>query len=665
MRLAITCLLLSLMWGCRSYDNEFAEILQLEDRRAPVQEFLKFTLHPRWEVQRRLALALGRVRAPEAAPTLVDMLSSSSPEVRVEAAFALGQLAQPFTHKALLKALAEEKDLEVRLTLIEALSKVASDSLPATTDSTLARQLDDDIPIVRAEAALALARLAQRNLKRGHWSAKLAALLQDKGEEVRWRSAYALMRLADSTTATALTNALTDRSARVRMQAARALGAMPGHDSFAVFKQVAHNDADWRVRVNAASALGRINLSVTNFSLEAFPCTDASLHVRVTALQAFGNTLVRLRKANPNFVWEDSKTFLVERLNDHVNTSWQERAAAAQALAQLLQREALPLLLPLAQAEPAQLRAAIANALVTIGGEGAFAALEKMFGEENKAVRLAALEAFAKFSAQNRVLPIYLNALRGNDPVLAATAAQNLAADSTQRFQHAEAILASYRQLRQQLDAETAQMFFNALVDCGNRLAQPVLEEALQAEDKTFARAAVEALKKLTGEDYSTRVPSMNTSAQSFSYAEIKKLKGAWAEIKTELGAFEISLLPEEAPLTVLNFVRLAEKKYFDGQTVHRVVPNFVMQTGDPRGDGWGGPGYAIRAEFNRLRYVRGMVGMASAGPDTEGSQWFVTHSEQPHLDGRYTIFGRVRKGMELVDELQVGHQVLEVKIHR
>ena len=115
--------------------------------------------------------------------------------------------------------------------------------------------------------------------------------------------------------------------------------------------------------------------------------------------------------------------------------------------------------------------------------------------------------------------------------------------------------------------------------------------------------------------------------------------------------------------MTALNFARLAQKKFFDGLLIHRVVPNFVVQTGDPRGDGWGSPGYSIRSEFSRRRYVRGMVGMASAGTDTEGCQFFITHSEQPHLDGRYTIFARVKSGMEVVDVLQVGDRMEKVTI--
>lgn len=206
-------------------------------------------------------------------------------------------------------------------------------------------------------------------------------------------------------------------------------------------------------------------------------------------------------------------------------------------------------------------------------------------------------------------------------------------------------------------------MIFSALAECGDLQAQPLLEEALQIPDKPVARAAAGALKELTGEDYSSRMVQEGKSTQNFTAADIQNLTGARATIQTNKGNIEIAFYPDLAPLTVLSFVRLAQKGYFDGLLIHRVVPNFVIQTGDPRGDGWGGPGYAIRSEFSRLRYTRGMVGMASAGTDTEGSQFFITHSEQPHLDGKYTIFAQVKNGMAVVDALQVGDRMKKVTI--
>ncbi len=121
---------------------------------------------------------------------------------------------------------------------------------------------------------------------------------------------------------------------------------------------------------------------------------------------------------------------------------------------------------------------------------------------------------------------------------------------------------------------------------------------------------------------------------------------------------------PADAPLTVDNFIKLARLNYFNGLAIHRVVPNFVMQDGDPRGDGNGGPGWEIRDEINEIPYQRGMVGMALSGKNTGGSQWFVTHSPQPHLDGGYTVFGRVNENdMKIVDNLVRGDKFLSVKI--
>ena len=126
----------------------------------------------------------------------------------------------------------------------------------------------------------------------------------------------------------------------------------------------------------------------------------------------------------------------------------------------------------------------------------------------------------------------------------------------------------------------------------------------------------------------------------------------------------DLALQEADAPLTVYNIVILARRGYFDGQHFHRVVPNFVIQAGDPRGDGNGGPGYAIRDEINRHRYERGTLGMALSGPNTGGSQFFITHSPQPHLDGGYTVFGELVKGFDVLDRIIQGDRIVRVTVH-
>jgi Peptidyl-prolyl cis-trans isomerase (rotamase) - cyclophilin family len=128
-----------------------------------------------------------------------------------------------------------------------------------------------------------------------------------------------------------------------------------------------------------------------------------------------------------------------------------------------------------------------------------------------------------------------------------------------------------------------------------------------------------------------------------------------------ELG--EVGLFASDAPLTVYNFIPLARHGYFHGRSFHRVVPSFVVQVGDPRGEGNGGPGYAIRDELNRRRCLRGTLGMALSGPNTGGSQFFVTHSPQPHLDGGYTVFGQLVSGGPVLDRIVQGDRIVRIRI--
>jgi cyclophilin family peptidyl-prolyl cis-trans isomerase len=178
-------------------------------------------------------------------------------------------------------------------------------------------------------------------------------------------------------------------------------------------------------------------------------------------------------------------------------------------------------------------------------------------------------------------------------------------------------------------------------------------------------RKAVALLKTNGAGDFSSRIGTVQTrnTVADYQRALTRVGESVQATVSTTKGPFTIELLPGEATLNVDNFIQLAKRGYFDGFTFHRVVPNFVIQDGDPRGDGNGGPGYQIRCEINEVPYDRAAVGMALSGKDTGGSQWFVTHSPQPHLDGGYTVFGRVVAGMEVVDRIVRGDVIRSIVI--
>ena len=135
--------------------------------------------------------------------------------------------------------------------------------------------------------------------------------------------------------------------------------------------------------------------------------------------------------------------------------------------------------------------------------------------------------------------------------------------------------------------------------------------------------------------------------------------------IETDKGSINLDLFPEFAPVTVNNFISLANDGFYDGVSFHRVISNFMIQGGDPTGTGMGGPGYNFKDEFsgNPLKHETGSLSMANAGPGTNGSQFFITHAPQPHLNGKHTVFGKVTSGQDVVDSIAQGDVMLKVTV--
>jgi cyclophilin family peptidyl-prolyl cis-trans isomerase/HEAT repeat protein len=184
------------------------------------------------------------------------------------------------------------------------------------------------------------------------------------------------------------------------------------------------------------------------------------------------------------------------------------------------------------------------------------------------------------------------------------------------------------------------------------------LERLAEDSDIRVRRAAADALVSL-----GRPAPPLGSAAAGHPLEHYRTVLAATAaarrvDLRTRHGVIRLQLDCPIAPLTCLSFTQLAAQGFFDGLSFHRVVPDFVVQGGDPDGDGSGGPGYALRDEINRRRYRRGALGMALSGPDTGGSQFFITLSPQPHLDGGYTAFGEVVEGMDVVDRVVQGDRI-------
>jgi cyclophilin family peptidyl-prolyl cis-trans isomerase len=277
------------------------------------------------------------------------------------------------------------------------------------------------------------------------------------------------------------------------------------------------------------------------------------------------------------------------------------------------------------------------------------------------------LASLVKLKAPNAV-PVLLERLKADDPIVRAAAATGLG--TLKPANGAQALAEAYRLGESDSTYAARAAALAALAQYGAAAAVPVIKSAFADKDWAVRVRAVMLLKQLdpaAATDADTQIRPAPTSVAPEVYTTLKVTTppiSIHAYLETDRGMIQIEFAVLDAPLTVVNFIALARKGYFNGLSVHRVVPDFVVQDGDPRGDGEGTPGYTIRDELNERPYLRGTVGMAlEPWPDTGGSQYFITHSPQPHLDARYTVFGRVIVGMDVVDKIQQWDVIRQVRI--
>jgi cyclophilin family peptidyl-prolyl cis-trans isomerase/HEAT repeat protein len=275
------------------------------------------------------------------------------------------------------------------------------------------------------------------------------------------------------------------------------------------------------------------------------------------------------------------------------------------------------------------------------------------------------LQAYAAFEPDD-LDSMLRKLLNEKDVIVRATAAELLGGQPRRDVNTHALIEALPPALRDKDLNDAALAILDALGKQKTKEANDAIRTALDSSDQLIRRRAVALLKANGVGDFSNRIGTVQTRNTVADYRRViaRTGKRVTATVVTGKGSFTIEFLPEEAPLTVDNFIQLARKGFFNGQTIPRVVPNFVVQAGDPRGDQNGGPGYQIRCEINDVPYERAAVGMALSGKDTGGSQWFVTHSPQPHLDGGYTVFGRVISGTEVVDRIARGDHIRRVIVN-
>jgi cyclophilin family peptidyl-prolyl cis-trans isomerase len=264
-----------------------------------------------------------------------------------------------------------------------------------------------------------------------------------------------------------------------------------------------------------------------------------------------------------------------------------------------------------------------------------------------------------------RAKEVLVARLASPDFMVRAAAAQGLA--DLKATDTVPALWTAYQSAASETTYVARAAMLTAIQRLDARAATPLLESALADRDWAIRVKAAELLRESgttdrLAERMRPATPGVAVDDPAWR-AMVAPPFSPRAYIDTDKGTIEIELAVLDAPMTARSFVTLARKGFFAGMPVHRVVHDFVMQAGDPRGDGEGGPGYTLRDELTPRPFLRGTVGMALDWKDTGGSQFFITHSPAPHLDGRYTVFGQVVEGMDVADRIEPWDLIRRVRI--
>jgi cyclophilin family peptidyl-prolyl cis-trans isomerase/HEAT repeat protein len=352
-------------------------------------------------------------------------------------------------------------------------------------------------------------------------------------------------------------------------------------------------------------------------------------------------------------------------VQDLVTDEWPTMRAAAIRAAAAIDPEGFPLLLSGLEADPHWIvRSTIADLLPGLPPDAAVARLRTLLDDSDKRVVPAVIDGLVKLKAPG-IEELLLTSLKSPDVGVRAAAARGIG--QLRPAGGAAALRDVFREATPALqDAREAAL--TAIARYGAADAVETIKAALADPDWAMRLRAAALLRTLDPSAETVNairpVPVPGTPTVPYSSPDlIAPAVSPHAFIETAKGTIEIEFTVLDAPQTVQNFMALARRGYFNGLQVHRVVPNFVVQDGDPRGDGSGGPGYTIRDELNDRPFIRGTLGMALSGPDTGGSQWFIMHSPAPHLDGKYTVFGFVVNGMDVVDRIQQLDVIERVRI--
>ena len=631
-------------------DPVVAAIADYQDQQAS-DSLAYYLQHPNPTYRYYSALAFASTRDSGQIAALGALLEDPDEQIRTAAAYALGQTRSRAASELLIGGFRAFDSTSVNTlsnaAILEAVGKTGDvQALRALSTVTTYQHRDTALLLGQVRG---IYRFALRGIITSEGTSRCVELLQDEKypQAVRVMAANYLFRAGNLDLAQYEQRLIrtfeTDQDPRIRMTLAVALGRTKSNDALRSLKEQLSKETDYRVRCNILVACANFPYNRVR-DLIFNTLSDKNLHVAERAARYFlGNgdrqdVLEYRAFSRGNVPWQ-LKTVMYEASNRYLPANYTitknnlnnelrelfstsdnpfEKGGYLLGLARDLRNYQEVRELGYSAKHPA-IRTIAVEALVTIAGSSD---LSRVFGRNMPTVR--------------KDLATYmLEAIRTGDIAMIAIAADALANPELALQEEARPALDELKEALSKLNLPGAVETYNALSMCIATL-----------ENEEFQPYKI---------PHNNPIPwnLLNTLNDTVA-----------AEIITSRGIVQLALFKNHAPGTVANFVRLSRDRFYHSKNVHRVVPNFVIQGGCPRGDGYGSLDYTIRSELGPMHFdAEGYIGMASAGNHTECTQWFITHSPTPHLDGNYTIFGQVTAGMNIVHETQVGDIIKEINI--
>ena len=630
-------------------NKEVREIINLQDKH-DIKSLYRYFKDEN-PTNRYLALmAFGSIQDPTAVDSLYPMLNDPVMEVRSAAAYAIGQSGNIKATDKLIAAFSSRDTLDINnefnSNILEAVGKLgAASDLKALATIKTYRTTDTLLLLGQSRA---IYRMALRGITTDEGTSRMVDLLYTFGvpEKVRLYAAHYLARAKNISPELYKVRLIEvfgkDPNPNIRMALATAFGKSQDLDFLSAIKAKYSTEQDYRVMCNILRSLGSYPYAdVRNLLLEK--TKDQNIHIATVAAD------VILQKGIVEDVPEYAKF-------DTVTIPWQVRAKMNGAV---LNHTALyftksktafteRIFVNYKNSSSDYEKAAYINAISYDPFN--FQQLINLYKtEKSHLLRIAALEGLGAILTN----PNFFRAF-GNGYGQVKASMLNTFLDAIQQGDSGEISVVSEILKNPDLQWREWIKDVNAL--------EPALKKLSLPRDQEAYNGLMSAVSYLKEETFKPTQPNYN---HPIDWEVINLLSDSTiAAVKTSKGLIRMVLYKNLAPGSVANFVTLADSNFYNQKVFHRVVPNFVIQTGCPRGDGYGGLDYSIRTEVPMEYYDdEGYVGMASAGPHTEGTQLFITHSPTPHLDGKYTIFGKVVEGMDVVNKITVGDYINEIII--